>query len=154
VIEFIAHDFWSAAWVIALFATGLIVAAKGNKTMLACLAAMIVNWIFTRSIVFWDLPNIYWIANDLVTTFALALCGKETANRACAALFAIIVAFDLNLWLDVFDYTPVTAVWDLLGYMILIIMIGASLNGSKRAKWNTYHMAGSGSLSAIPLRRL
>lgn len=128
-IDFFAHDFWSTAWLISLSVAGLITATAGDTVAKRILAALVANYLITRCVVFYSLPDTVWIASDLVATVALALCGRTVANYACAFLFFIIFNFGLFMFLGFATFAPVAAVSDFLGYIILIIMTSSARFG-------------------------
>jgi len=135
-IDFFAHDFWSSVWLMSLSVAGIITGTGGDTVAKRILAALVANYLITRCVVFFGLPDGVWIANDLVTTVALALCGRTIANYACTFLFFIIFNFGLAMFLGFATFAPVAAMSDLLGYIILIIIASSARFGGKR-KINT-----------------
>lgn len=125
-MDFIAHDFWSGAWLASLAFAGVVTLAGSDAVAKRILAILCVNFLATRSIVFWALPDFLWVINDLVATVALALCGRTIAARASALLFFIILQFDLAMFFGWASFAPVAAVSDLLGYIILVVMMSAA----------------------------
>jgi hypothetical protein len=121
-----AHDFWSAAWIVSLTIFGAITLAGRKTVPNRILFIMAANFLATRTILFFDLPDFLWVKNDLVTTLALALCGRTVASKACSALFFIILQFDLAMFFGFAGFASVAAVSDLLGYIILVVMAGAA----------------------------
>jgi hypothetical protein len=117
---------WGVAWLVSLAIAGLVTLAGRDKTAKRVLAVLVVNFFATRTVVFFELPDILWVINDLVATVALALCGRTVVARASAMLFFIIFQFSLALFLGFASFEPVAAVSDLLGYIILVVMAGAA----------------------------
>ncbi len=147
-INFIAHDFWSAVWLAALVVAGLVVHwrrdAKGYR-ILWCFAA---SWLMTRTIVtFANDSNLAWIASEAVVIAMLVLYGKSFPAVAVAVLFAAMLVMDHLVALGIITDSGAKAGSDLLGYIGLLIMAGASRVGGgkmERRKPSTFGLGGLG----------
>jgi hypothetical protein len=127
VIYFIAHDLWSAVWVGLLSISGIVTISGNKKEARRILYVLCLNWLATRSIVsLWPSSDLLWLLNDFVTVIAFILYGRTVPAKACALLFFIIAQFDIAMIIGLAQFSPVAAISDLLGYIILIIMVGAA----------------------------
>jgi hypothetical protein len=126
-MSFIAHDEWSAIWVLLLLAFGGYVFWRNVETSNRILALMVLNWICTRSIVTLSPNNdIAMLSLDAVTCIAMAWYGRSIPALAIAMLFFVITLFDSAKVLGLSTFAQVGAVSDALGILMLIIMAGAS----------------------------
>lgn len=125
-IDFIAHDFWSAAWLVLLVAAGLVAFLTGHIPARRILLCFVMNWLGTRALVAWaNDSDLAWIVLDGATVAALVLYGRSRSAMAVAILFALILALDnLAAWGGA-SYSQVAAGSDLLGAIGLLIMTGA-----------------------------
>ncbi len=135
-IDFIAHDFWSAVWLALLVGAGLIVLRRGSSAARRILHCFIASWLMIRlTVTFARDSDLAWIAADAVTCMALVLYGRSKTAYAVAVLFALILALDNIAALGIAGFSQLAAASDLLGFIGLIIMATAgagSVDGGKR----------------------
>jgi hypothetical protein len=126
-MPFIPNTVFGIAYLLALIVAGAITLHGECTEQRRVLWVLVGNFIITRAIVsLWPSQAVLWLANDYVTSIALALYGRTQAAKACAVLFSIIAQFDLAMIMGWANFSAVAAMSDLLGYLVLIIMTGAA----------------------------
>jgi hypothetical protein len=126
-MPFIPNSLFGIAYMSALTIAGIVMLFGNRKEARRILYVLCLNWLATRSIVsLWPSNDLLWLLNDFVTVIALILYGRTVPAKACALLFFIIAQFDIAMIMGLAQLSPVAAISDLLGYIVLIIMVGAA----------------------------
>jgi hypothetical protein len=126
-MSFIPNTLFGITYMAALAIAGVATCLGKEKKERRILWVLIANFIITRAIVSGMNENsALWLANDFGAVVGFLLYARTEAARACALLFFIIAQFDIIMVAGWVEFTPVAAVSDLLGYIVLIIMAGAA----------------------------
>lgn len=122
-MNFIAHDFWSLVWLMALLLTSAITFACGSLTATKMVAIMWINWLCTRALVTFDKGNdVLWMALELSTMVAFLLLGGGLAGKAIAGCFFVIMTVGNLQVLGLLNFSQSAAVADTLGVLSLILI--------------------------------
>jgi hypothetical protein len=125
-MKFIAHDFWSGVYIIALIIAGCVTIKGRNTDERRILYVMAANWMATRTFVSLSAPSTFFFAADVLSMIALIVFGKTDASKVCALFFFGIVSVGIAFDEGLIAYSNVTVWWDILSFAIMLIMAGAA----------------------------
>lgn len=126
-MDFIAHDFWSSIYLVALVIAGVVTFRGSEKSARRILHILIVNWLVMRcNVHFFEKNEFVFVALGVASFVALILYGRSAASYVCAFLFLGILNVDFALRSGFVSYRTAGELWDALAFAVLLIMAGAS----------------------------
>jgi hypothetical protein len=126
-MDFIAHDFWSVAYVVLLTIAGYATIKGRNTDERRILHILILNWLCVRSLVTWfEQDPVLWSVLDVASIVALLVYGRTFASGVCALFHFASLQIDILHHFGAVSIETALALWDLLAFIVLLIMAGAA----------------------------
>ena len=117
---------------------------------------MLASWLFARAVSAYDLPGLWQAAADISCATALVAIRRPTmAVLPVAFLFLVMIFAYASYDVGLINRDTMWAWADLSGYLQLLIILGASIQGGGRFRMGVglYHRGGYfHDLSAVPVR--
>ena len=134
-MPFIPDSTFGIAYALACLLTVGITTLRNNTHARIVSLIMLAHWFSLRgvNVINPDNPAL-WVAHDTATVIALLTYGKLKGSRlslACAAVFFVVLLFDQAWWLlNIGGFEANAAVAECAGYLVFLMIAGASLGSS------------------------
>ncbi len=134
-MPFIPDSTFGTAYALACLLTVGFTTLRNNTHARIVSLIMLAHWFSMRSVNVINPDNpALWVAHDTATVIALLTYGKLKGSRlslACAAVFFVVMLFDQAWWLlKVGGFEANAAVAELAGYLVFVMIAGASIGSS------------------------
>ena len=134
-MPFIPDSTFGIIYAAACFGVAAVSFLRNNTHARIVSLIMLAHWFSLRgvNVINPDNPAL-WVAHDTATVVTLLTYGKLKGSRlslACAAVFFVVLLFDQAWWLlNVGGFEANAAVAECAGYLVFLMIAGASLGSS------------------------